>query len=126
MPIVEFEGDIKLVSEANQSEHWRVKHKRKKEQQALMLSIWPKGLKVEMPCVVTLTRVGPRKLDKDNLSGSFKHVQDEIARKLSVDDGDESKVMWQYRQEPIGKLMYKLKVRIVSGSDVAQLFKEVA
>jgi hypothetical protein len=50
-----------------------------------------------MPCKVTLTRVGVRELDSDNLARSMKACRDGVADALGVDDG--SKLYdWQYRQ----------------------------
>jgi len=70
----------KLISEANQREHWAIKTKRKKAQQRAVELYWlSQRFRVAPPVVVTLTRVGVRKLDPDNLAGSFKHVQDAIA-----------------------------------------------
>lgn len=48
--------------------------------------------------VVTLTRLGPRKLDSDNLAGSFKAIRDGVADALGIDDGSEL-IQWEYRQE---------------------------
>lgn len=48
--------------------------------------------------VVTLTRLGPRRLDPGNFEGGFKHVQDAIAHALGVDDGS-PRYTWNYRQE---------------------------
>ena len=58
---------------------------------------------------ITLTRVGIRKMDSDNLSGSCKAIRDGIADALEIDDGDE-RLDWQYRQE-VGKV-YCVKVEI--------------
>lgn len=92
---------IRTVSEANQREHWAKKHRRNKDQQEAvayaLLARWrflPKP-----PVVVVLRRLGPRLLDSDNLAGSFKHVQDAVARFLGVDDGDVKAVRWLYTQE---------------------------
>lgn len=63
------------------------------------------------PCTVTFRRIGPQKLDDDNLARSFKWVQDQVARRLHVDDGDGS-VVWQYTQEVIGKRVYGLVITI--------------
>lgn len=47
------------------------------------------GVKVlKAPITVTLTRVAPRRLDDDNLTGAFKAVRDGVADWLGVDDGD--------------------------------------
>ena len=47
--------------------------------------------------MVTITRIGPRKLDDDNLSGACKYVRDEIARMVGVDDGSD-RYTWVYKQ----------------------------
>lgn len=108
---------LKLVSEANQREHWRVKLKRKHSQQIEMIVAINnnlRGREVRLPCKVKLTRIGPKALDKDNLAGAFKHCQDVLAKKLGVDDGDTSRVTWEYHQMPIGIREYGVKVSIES------------
>lgn len=56
-------------------------------------------LRPALPCLVTFTRLGPGTLDDDNLAGCFKHVQDQVAKELKVDDGDRSRVRFAYAQE---------------------------
>lgn len=58
---------------------------------------------------VLITRLGPRKLDSDNLAISAKAVRDGIAQALGVDDGDETAVHWDYAQE---RGAYGVRVRI--------------
>ncbi len=103
---------IRLISEANAREHWAVRNKRKKaQQQAVRLAFLSSQFRVCAPPVdVALTRIGIRKLDPDNLAGSFKATQDEIARLLGVDDGDERAVRWTYGQRCEGT--YALEVAI--------------
>lgn len=43
----------------------------------------------------TLTRTGPRKMDYGNMVGSLKYVQDAIADRFGVDDGDK-RWDWKY------------------------------
>ncbi len=57
---------------------------------------------------VTFTRVGPRRLDSDNVQGTLKGIRDEVAKQLGVDDGD-MRFVWGYAQE-IGE--YAVKVLI--------------
>lgn len=112
---LEFYVPIKLISEANRSEHWSARMRRKHEQQLEMtvaLHNTLLGRTVRTPCVVKLTRIGPKLLDKDNLAGAFKFVQDAIASKMKVDDGDRSKIDWQYDQVAIGEHRYNVKVQI--------------
>ena len=51
--------------------------------------------------VVGLTRVSPatRPPDDDNARVAMKHVRDGIADRLGVDDGDTSRVRWEYATE---------------------------
>lgn len=49
------------------------------------------------PLVVLITRIGPRKLDDDNLASACKYVRDEIARIIGLDDGSPL-YTWQYAQ----------------------------
>ena len=59
------------------------------------------------PCEITLTRIGKRAMDSDNLAASLKYVRDAIAehifdrqKKLAPGraDGDE-RIEWIYKQE---------------------------
>lgn len=106
---------LRTVSEANSREHWAVKHQRKKSQQreiAVAMQNALCGRRIELPCVVRLTRIGPNRMDDDNLIRSCKGVRDILALKLGADDGDESKIRFEYSQMPIGSRTYGLKVEI--------------
>lgn len=110
---------LRTVSEANTREHWAPRAKRAKLQRTAAASICSEYYgKVKPPVRVTLVRIGKRKLDSDNLAGSFKHVQDGVADALRVDDGDDSKVLWRYRQE-IGK-DYAVRIEIEQCACVAK------
>lgn len=114
---LEFYVPIRLYSEANMSEHWRKRNERKLAQQLEMhvsLTNVLAGHKIKLPCKVRMVRIGPKLLDKDNLAGSFKAVQDSIARTLGVDDGDRSKIDWEYDQVAIRERRYNLKIQITS------------
>jgi hypothetical protein len=116
---LDFQAPIRTVSEANQREHWALKNQRKRDQQQEMFVVLMQNLagkKMQLPCIVKLTRIGPKALDTDNLAGAMKHVQDAIARKLGVDDGDAEKVKWEYSQMPIRIREYAVKVSIRSVS----------
>ena len=93
---------LRLVSEANSRDHWAARVRRKRAQHWAVFSAVrskPGPLRPRLPCVVTITRIGPRRMDSDNLAGSAKAVRDEVARMLGCDDGDESAVTWVYAQE---------------------------
>lgn len=118
MKEINFQAPVRTVSEANQREHFMAKYRRKKAQQLEMLAALQNNLVgklIEFPCVVRLTRIGPKALDTDNLAGAFKHCQDAIARKLGVDDGDTEKIRWEYHQAPIRIREYGVKVQIFNG-----------
>lgn len=92
---------IRTRSTLNMREHWAVRARTAKTQrQVAALSLWGKP-KPKAPMTITLTRVGVRKLDSDNLAASLKHTQDGIADWLCIDDGDE-RLTWVYRQR-LGK-----------------------
>ncbi len=114
--------DLKTVSEMNQREHWGAKNRRKQDQQervSVAMQNALRGKRIELPCIVKLTRIGPKKMDNDNLAGAMKHCQDQIARQLGVDDGDESKVSFNHYQMPIGSRDYAVKVEIRSRTETS-------
>lgn len=53
------------------------------------------------PLLVTITRIGKRKLDDDNLQTAAKYVRDQIAAEVGLDDGSDQ-YTWRYEQR-IGK-----------------------
>lgn len=80
---------------------------KKKQKKATNQSM--KGMpEVFLPAVITITRVGPRTLDDDNLAISCKYVRDTIAARIGVDDGSYL-YTWQYRQR---KGDYRVEVEI--------------
>lgn len=115
-PQVAFTMDVQVVSEANAREHWGRKFKRKKEQQQALRDAWKKATRklprpVAVPCVVRFTRIGPQKLDDDNLASGFKGMRDSVAQELGIDDGTEL-VRWEYAQVAVGKRIYQVRVEI--------------
>jgi hypothetical protein len=115
---------VKLVSELNMREHWRVRWRRRTQQsQAVLYALafgasrpcWMDtmmtgtgctpvpGKAWREPLTITLTRDGGNKLDSDNLASCFKAVRDGIARYYGVDDGDETKLTFAYKQRPGGR-----------------------
>ena len=101
---IQFEFPLRVVSEANQHEHWTAKGKRKVAQQMETEAMWIYHVRqriIKTPCVVTFTKFGVSELDSDNLVGSFKHVRDQVAKQLGIDDGDTSKVTYIVKQQKI-------------------------
>jgi hypothetical protein len=85
---------IRTVSELNQREHWRMRHRRRKSQR---IAVWAHVFKVVgdagltldhlLPCVITLTRVAPQRMDSDGVVASMKAVRDGVADALGVGRG---------------------------------------
>lgn len=98
-------------------EHWTDKHKRHKKQKGIVFMTLRKySQKIRLPCVITLTRYAPTKLDKhDNLPMSLKWVLDACCavatgdyRPGRADDSDEIDVLYRQVMHP----EYWVKIRI--------------
>jgi hypothetical protein len=105
---------LRIRSESNLREHWRVKSARtKRERDAAKIvvraALWSWRLleRLEQPYLVRLVRIiGPRgrALDgHDNLRAACKHAVDGVADALGVDDGDLSAVTWDYGAQERGE-----------------------
>lgn len=72
-----------IPSEANKREHWSARHRRHKNNAVLIKYALAEQIKnnptLKLPLAITLTRVAPRELDKDNLISSMKNHTDIIA-----------------------------------------------
>lgn len=114
---LQFSMPVRVISEANARDHHMKRYRRKSAQQMATHVQWKQaqaargGVKVILPCVVRLTRIGSRRLDDDNLAGAFKACRDQIAREIGVDDGSEL-IRFEYAQEAIGKRHYEVKVEV--------------
>jgi hypothetical protein len=106
---------IRTESELNRRDHWAAAAARKKAQQR-EVEIGLKRLfsvfRVELPCVVRLTRIGAEILDDDNLASAFKAIRDQIAKLIKVDDGSDM-VRWQYDQVADRRFGYGVKIEIL-------------
>ncbi|MET3654067.1 hypothetical protein [Dyella japonica] len=107
--MIEIELPLRLVSVANVRECWQQKAARTKAHRRAAIAV-PKHA---VPCVVTITRIGPRMLDGDNLQSACKGLRDGIADRLGVDDRDPA-VEWRYTQEIAKPKRYAVRVRIES------------
>lgn len=104
--------DIKTVSEANQREHWAVKARRKRSQQRDFSILWKTQKQViELPATFTFTRYACKLMDSDNLAGAFKHVRDQLAKEIGIDDGSDQ-IRFEYKQERIAKREHYFTVEI--------------
>lgn len=109
---LEIELPIKVISEANSRGHWGGRASRFKKQRLdvrLTCNRAIKPLPDNATAIVTLTRLGKRTLDTDNLSGAFKAIRDEIAAMMGIDDGSE-RIEWRYRQ--LYPLEYGIRIKI--------------
>lgn len=64
------------------------------------------------PITVVITRIGPKKMDSDNLAISQKGVRDGVADWLGVDDGDQG-IQWVYEQRAGGPKVYAIEVEVI-------------
>ncbi len=127
---IEFEGrpslnlctfvlPMKLVCSTNSRECWREIATRKKAQRRiaeLATSTTSARFMASLGKVlVTITRIGKRRMDDDNLQTSAKYVRDGIADAMNLDDGDQNRVEWKYAQE-IGK-EYGCRVEIMQSDE---------
>lgn len=110
---------IRTVSESNQREHYMATHRRKKQQQRDVGLFLNTCRRVRLPCDVWLTRIAPNRFDPGNLEASFKHVQDQVAAWLGVDDGDTSRVNWRYEQRKGRPKEYAVLIEFFSDGGAA-------
>lgn len=93
---------VEVVSEANQGTagNWHGKWSRGKTQQRIVGAVLGMFVKPcpEPPLVVTMTRIGGKQMDTDNLAGSFKAVRDAVARFLGIDDRHAARVRYDCQQ----------------------------
>lgn len=114
--IYTIEIPIRLLSEANNSDHWAVKARRRKTH-CLLIRNSLKNLSLCLPLAIKLIRQGrtQKKLDYDNLVHSCKSCRDCIANILvpNLQPGQadsDPRIQWQYDQQS-GKT-YALKIEI--------------
>lgn len=113
--MIEWTIPIKLVS-PNVQEHWTKKHKRNKQNEWLITLKWKtEEPLIQLPCIVTLTRLAPREFDYDNMVFSLKGVRDSIADLLrpglAKGQADNSKeIEWHYGQEKAKKQGVRIQI----------------
>jgi hypothetical protein len=105
------------TTEANAGGHFVPKIKRAKKQRACVRDVFRKiGLALPLlPAKITLTRIGQRKLDSDNLASALKHVRDEIAAAYQVDDAD-SRYAWEPQQERGEGYAVRIQIETLTGA----------
>jgi hypothetical protein len=112
---------IRIRSEANLHEHWRKHHARHKLQKMLIESAFRNAKpNLNLPIIVTMTRIAPRAIDDDNLAYSLKHCRDVIANiiipGLAMGRADaDPRIKWEYGQEKGIPKEYGLKIEVRNG-----------
>lgn len=112
-PLVVTIWGLTTKSEANQREHHMAKYRRTKGQRKavavalvpyrnILLQIGTEVMNHGATLHVQFTRIAPRRLDTDNCVGAFKHVRDELADHLGVDDGHDG-VKWLPPEQQTGR-----------------------
>jgi hypothetical protein len=100
--VIEFDIPARTKSEANAGGSLRGSIARKSQLKSIAEESLPRlAMPFPLPCRVTMTRYGVKKLDEDNLGRALKSVRDVVAKWLGVDDGDEGprgRVTWRPRQ----------------------------
>lgn len=102
-----FEIYCPIVSEANNTDHWTVKRKRKNHQKIEVISAMShlnlKNL-AKYPLLISIIRIGGRKMDDDNYQNAVKAIRDAIADQLNpglapgqADNSDQ--FSWVYQQQ---------------------------
>ena len=114
---------LRVNSPLNQRKHWRALLGAKRQQRdagSLLayqaLKHLGQGFLRNIPWLrveVTLTRVGARKMDDDNVAASFKSVRDGIAEWCGLDDGDD-RWTWKCDQRS-GSKVYAVEAVFVVG-----------
>ncbi len=98
MPAIEVSIPVRTVSALNAREHWTKRAARVRKERETTGWMLKGKTAPALPCVVTMTRVGPSNgLDDDNLVSSCKGVRDAIAEWLGVDDKSPL-VIWKCAQ----------------------------
>lgn len=126
-PVVEVTVPIKTVSEANTTGAWRTKARRVKGQRcAVMLAMSQFDARlVKLPAVVRFTRLSFGELDTDNLASSCKAARDAVAAWLGIDDGDVTRVMYQYAQGMAPRKTYALKIEVFGGCRLVETLEVI-
>lgn len=86
-----------LPSLMNTRWHWTKMAALKKRQRRRVREAMKGTTPPRPPMVVIITRLGPRRLDDDNLAASCKYIRDQIAEEVGLDDGSPL-YTWVYLQ----------------------------
>lgn len=114
--VLEVDVPCHAPSEANLGGTLRAKLGRKAALKTAVAAALASLGTVPLPATVTLTRLGGKKLDTDNLTRSLKAARDVVSeRLLGVDDAD-PRVRFRYRQLPAWGTGTRIRVEHRGGS----------
>lgn len=114
---MKFNIPLRLPSLSNLRRWWQVLRFKKQQKVAVyryMMDAMRTQSIPDFPLTVTITRIGPRLLDDDNLAAACKYTRDQIAALVGVDDGSPL-LTWVYAQVSGGPGKYSVDVEIVGG-----------
>lgn len=100
----------------NAREHFRVKAARvKAERFTVRLCLDSKSTRCPFapPLVVTLTRLSPSRMDSDGVVGALKHVRDEVASWLKIDDRHDDLVEYRYAQCKAPRGVFAVRISVM-------------
>lgn len=103
---------LRTYSELNRRDHWAQRARRMKNHRRSAHLATAVLCGRHLPCVVTLIRIAPRKLDDDNLRAALKGVRDGIADRLGIQDND-PRVNWRYEQSRGKPREYAVKIGVI-------------
>lgn len=110
--MLKVELPLKTVSLLNMREFFRVSAKRKATHRETTRLLLKGKTPPALPVTVTLTRISAGTLDEhDNLPSAFKHIVDEIAVWLGIDDADK-RVTWKYAQQKCKRGTFSVIVEV--------------
>ncbi len=104
---------LRTVNPLNRREHWAERARRAREhRQTTFYALKAAKAPHALPCVVTVTRIAPRPLDKhDGLPASLKGTVDGVADYLLCNDND-PRITWRYAQRRGAPHEYGAEVEI--------------
>lgn len=100
---------LRLDVTPNSRMHWAKKAQRVKRQRAVVTALLSRHARPAPPCDVTITRIGPRRMDDDNATAAAKAARDATAAWLGIDDGD-PRVRW-FVVQATGPFAARIEVR---------------
>jgi hypothetical protein len=126
--IADFFVPVQTRNPLNNRQHWRTVQKRAKSEKhvaAVVISAVSRAA-FQLPVVVKMTRYSTGRLDShDGLRAACKHIADTVAEWLGVDDGDASRITFQYAQEKCKRGQYGVRVEVFPCARLVETIQSV-